>query len=229
MRLLVIVTGTCACALALASGAAAQAPVLSSVAQQQRHPSIAFSAPRASAVSVYFATKPDRNPDGSFVQQNLRESGILSAADIQAGTWNDPNEVDPGTYYVILRAQANFDACYDGSGLDPSCADGYSNVLTLVVPKPPVKYVARVKADRRGGTAQLVLRATPMGEKTPYRVCYRTLKKARRCASGSLEGYSWDRAVENVVYVRTDNLAPTTTFTWYVRGKKVASKSARVH
>jgi hypothetical protein len=203
--------------------------VLSSATQQQRRPSVAFSAPRASAVSVYLATKADRNPDGSFVQQNLRETGILSPADIQAGTWSDPNKVDPGTYFVMLRAQANFDACFDGSGLDPACADGYSNVVTLVVPKPPIKYTARVRADRRGGTAQLVLTASPMGEKTPYRVCFRTLKKARRCATGTLDGYSWDRPVVNVVYVRTDNLAPTTTFTWYVRGKKVASKRARVH
>jgi hypothetical protein len=198
------------------------------VGHQQRHPTAAFSAPRASAVSIYLASKPDRAADGSFLQQNLRETGILAPADLQSGTWLDANKVEPGMYYVMIRAQANFDACYIGPGLDPACADGFSNVVTLVVEKPAVRYRAQVKPDRRGGTAALFVTATPMGEKTPYRVCYRTAKKARRCVTGTLNGYSWDRPVQNVLYVRTDGLATFTTFTWYVGGKKVADKRARV-
>jgi hypothetical protein len=198
------------------------------VGHQQRHPTAAFSAPRASAVNIYLASKPDRAADGSFLQQNLRETGILAPADLQSGTWLDANKVEPGMYYVMIRAQANFDACYIGPGLDPACADGFSNVLTLVVERPAVRYTVGVKPDRKGGSARLFVTATPMGEKTPYRVCYRTARKARRCAGGILNGYTWDRPVQNVLYVRTSDLATFTTFNWYVGGKKVAAKRSRI-
>ncbi len=189
---------------------------------------MAFSAPRASALTAYFASKPDRTPDGSFLQQNVRETGILAPANIQSGTWIDPNRVDPGTYYVMLKADANFDACYVGPGLDPACADGFSNVLTLIVDKPAIRYAVEVNAYRKIGVARLIVTASPMGEKTSYRVCYRTPKKARRCVAGALDGYSWDRPVQSALYVRTDLLATFTTFTWYVGGKKVGEKRARI-
>jgi hypothetical protein len=215
-------------ALTFAGPALAMPPSLTSVSHQQRQPTVTFSAPHASAVTVYFATKPDLATDGSFLQQNVRETGILTPADIRSGTWIDPNRVDHGTYYVMLKAQANFDACYVGPGLDPLCADGYSNVLTLVVEKPAIRYAVEVKAYRKSGVARLMVTATPMGEKTPYRVCYRMAKKARRCVAGTLDGYSWDRPVQNALYVRTDLLATFTTFTWYVGGKKVGEKRARI-
>lgn len=222
-------TGAAAAILALPGSALAAPPSLTSVGDQQRQPQVTFSAPRAGAVTVYFATKPDRGTDGNFLQQNLREAAILSAADIQAGTWTDSRRVNPGTYYVMLRAQANFDACTNGSGLDPACADGFSNILTLNIAKPAVRYAVRVKADRRNQVATLIVTATPMGETTPYRVCYRTTAGARRCTSGVLNGYDWDQPVQNAVYLGTSNLPAVATFTWYVRGQKVAAKRVRVH
>ena len=215
-------------ALVMASVALAMAPQLTSVSSQQRQPTVTFSAPRAGAVTVYLATKPDRGADGLFLQKNLRDAEILTPADIQGAKWTDPNRVDPGTYYVMLRAQANFDACYVGPGLDPACADGFSDVRTLVVPKPTTQYSVRVKVDRKNAFATLLLTATPMGEQTPYRVCYRTAAGAKRCTAGLLQGWDWDRSVQNAVYVHTNNLPPVATFTWLVRGQQVAVKRVRV-
>jgi hypothetical protein len=221
--------GAAAAVLALPGSAFAAPPSLVSVADQQRQPQVTFSAPRAGAVTVYLATKPDRDTDGNFIQQNLREVAILTPADIQAGTWTDSKRVSPGTYYVMLHAQANYDACANGSGIDPACADGFSNILTLSIAKPAVRYAVKVKADLRNKVATLMVTATPMGEKTPYRVCYRTVSRVQRCTAGVLQGYDWDQSVQNAVFVGTSNLPAVTTFTWYVRGQKVAAKRVRVH
>jgi hypothetical protein len=205
-------------------------PTLSSVSHQDRHPTATFSAPCADFATIYLATKPDRATDGSFLQENIKELDLLADSEIQSARWLDENQIDPGTYWVMLRASPDFDSCYiyGTGGFDPACADGFSNVLTLVVPKPAIRYGARVTAYRYLRQASLELTATPLGEKVPYRACYRLKNRKTQCLAGTLDGYSWDSAVTDSLTVNTRNLATLTTFSWYVSGKRVALKRVRV-
>ena len=221
-----------ATSLVFVDSALAQPPVLSSVTvSADRHPSAQFSAPKASDVSIYFASKPDRASDGSFFQENIVAADFLTTDEIQAGSWTYSYQLDPGTYYVMINADPDFDLCYDyNTGTyDPSCADGYSNVVPLTVPVPPIRYAASVSALRYAKEAFLTLKATPLGAKQHYRVCYLTRAKKRRCVSGTLDGYSWDSSGDDQVTISTRKLAARTTFTWYVGSRAVAKKRARVH
>lgn len=218
-------------ALLLAQGALAAAPVLSLVTVgKDRHPAVQFSAPKADSVTIYFATKPDRATDGSFLRENIDTMDFLTTDEVQAGRWTYERQLDPGTYYVMLNVSPDFDVCYVfGSGTyDPSCADGYSNLVQLTVPTPPIRYTASVSVLRYAGTAALVLKASPLGVTLPYRVCYRNKAKRTACVTGSLRGYSWDSLATDSVSVGVRNLPLTTTFTWYVGAKAVASKRVRV-
>jgi hypothetical protein len=95
----------------------AVAPFLGAVSHQDRHPSASFSAPRADFATIYLATKPDRATDGSFLQENIKELDLLTDSEIQSGRWSDENQIDPGTYWVMLPVQLRslFTACVDGS------------------------------------------------------------------------------------------------------------------
>jgi hypothetical protein len=126
LRRLVSVGGA---ALALAStAAAAQPPRLLTVEQQGRYTKATFSAPGADELDIDFAAKPDRDTDGSFLEGNLEYTDDLERDEIESGTWRDET-IEPDTYYVMLNA---WDDCAD----KPSCTEGYSNILKLVVPKP---------------------------------------------------------------------------------------------
>jgi hypothetical protein len=225
-----VLTTTAVMCLAFPGAALAVPPTLSNVGQQDRHPTASFSAPRADFASIYLATKPDRATDGNFLQENIKELDSLTDSEIQSGRWVDENQIDPGTYWVILRASPDFGACYlyDFGGLDPTCADGFSNVLTLTVPKPAIRYSARVRAYRYLREASLELTATPLGERLPYRACYRLKNRSSRCLSGALDGYSWNASADDSLTVSTRNLPNIATFTWYVGGSKVAARRVRV-
>jgi len=219
-----------ACVLGLAGSASAAPPALTAVGERARHPTATFQAPRAGTAVVYLASKPDRATDGSFLSENVRDADVLTTDEIQAGSWLGETQVDPGTYYVMLHASADFDACWivaEGR-LDPACADGYSNVLTLVVKKPTVRYAARVAVYRYSREASLTLTARPLGEKIPYRACWRTRSGKRRCVRGTLVGYSWGSPAEDTVTVGTRGLRAVTVFSWYVGGKRVAARRVRV-
>jgi hypothetical protein len=222
--------GMVAVVLAFASSADAAPPTLSSVSQQDRHPAATFSAPRADLATIYLSSKPDRSTDGSFLQENIKETDLLTDSEIQSGRWTDENQVDPGTYWVMLNASPDFDACYIlGTGtFDPACANGFSNVLTLVVPKPPIRYAGQATAYRYLRRASLRLTATPLGERQPYRVCYRLKSGRTQCLVGVLQGYSWNSSASDTRTVATRNLPTIATFTWYVGGAKVATRRARV-
>jgi len=210
--------------------ASAAPPVLNSVQVKDRHPSATFAAPRADDATIYFSTKPDRASDGSFLSENVKYLDLLTDSEIQSGQWLGEDQLDPGTYYVLLRASADFTACYslDLGALDPTCADGYSNMLTLTVPKPATRYVGTVTPSISIGVASLRLTATPLGEKVPYRVCYRLRAGAKRCLSGTLDGYDWDSSCSDTLTVSTRGLPALASFTWYVNGKVVASRRIRV-
>jgi hypothetical protein len=111
---------------------------------------------------------------------------------------------------------------------DDTGADGYSNIVKLTVPVPPIRYRARVSVLRYVREAFLTLQATPLGVSKPYRVCYRDSAKKKHCVRGNLGGYSWDSSASDEVSVRTRKLPAWTTFTWYVGSRSVAKKRVRV-
>jgi hypothetical protein len=190
------------------------------VGQQNRHPNATFSMPGADDATIYFATKPDRASDGSFLQENIKEIDFFTADEIQRGSWSYEDQIDPGTYYVMIRA-TDFDCIGQ-----PACIDGYSNMLTLTVPKPPKTYRGSVEVFHYLHIVSLALRVTPLGEKLPYKVCWRLKTKRLRCVSGSVDGYSWNSSADDTLNVRLKGMAARTTFVWYVRGRKVAAKTA---
>jgi hypothetical protein len=130
-----------------------------------------------------------------------------------------------GRYWVATGDDADL---YDFGGFDPTCADGFSNVRTLTVPKPAIRYSARVRAYRYLREASLELTATPLGERLPYRACYRLKNRSSRCLNGALDGYSWSASANDSLTVSTRNLPNIATFTWYVGGSKVAARRVRV-
>jgi hypothetical protein len=131
----------------------------------------------------------------------------------------------------MINADLDFGLCYDPNTgtYDPSCADGYSNVVTLTVPTPQIRYTAGVHVYRYSKEADLSLKATPLGVKQHYRVCYLTRAKKKRCVSGTLDGYSWDSPGSDEMFVSTKKLATRTTFTWFVGSRAVAKKRVKVH
>ena len=117
-------------AVALAGQAHAAPPPLLSVGQEDRHPTATYSLPGVDDATVYMAASPDRSSDGRFLSENIADLDILTADEIAAGSWLYETQLDPGTYYLMLRASD-----YECSE-DPDCIDGYSNVLALTIPLP---------------------------------------------------------------------------------------------
>jgi hypothetical protein len=215
--------------LATPGSAFAVPPTFSAVSQQDRHPVAKFSAPRADFVAIYFASKPDRATDGSFLQENIVSVDILTDSEIQAGRWSGETQLNPGSYWVMLSASPDFGLCFRDDGtIDPACADGFSNVVTLVVPKPTVRYAARVTVYRYLREASLRLIATPLGEKRSYRLCYKTKHGRTPCLGGTLDGFDWNSPADDTLTVSTRNLPTLATFSWYVSGARVATKRIRV-
>jgi hypothetical protein len=199
---------------------AAQPPSLLGIDQQQRHARAQFSMPGADVATIYFASKPDRATDGSFLQENIKHSDFLTTSEIQSGAWFDESQFDPGLYYVMMNATD-----FDCTGM-PSCIDGYSNILTLTVPKPTSSYRGGVEILHYAHVAYLTLRVKPLGERLSYKVCWRLKNKKRRCLRGAVSGYSWNSAADDMVSVGLRGMGGRTTFTWYVHGSAVASKTA---
>jgi hypothetical protein len=225
-----------------ATPALAVSPVITAVGQQDRHPSVALAPPRADSVTVYIASKPDRASDGSFLQENVVESGFLTDSEIQSGRWLDSSQIDPGSYFVMLRASRDFASCESvdpNTGAlvnDPSCADGFSTVVPLTVPTPKTKYTVKTLLLKNIRIAYLTLTAKPLGVKMPYQVCWKqptgkrkTLRK--RCVKATLSGYSWSADASDELRVNTKGMARRTKFTWYTRGgapKVLVSKTITV-
>jgi hypothetical protein len=210
----------CAAALSLPGAAAAQPPTLLTVSHENRHPRATFSAPGADDATIYLATKPDRATDGGFLQENIKDLDFLTTSEIQGGLWLDESQIDPGVYYVMLRA-TDFDCIGN-----PSCLDGYSNILTLTVPKPSHTYRGSVDVLHYSHIVYLSLRVTRLGESLPYKVCWLLKSKSRKCVTGRVDGYSWDSSADDSVTVRLRGMKLRTTFSWYVHGRKVALKTA---
>lgn len=216
--------------LVFASSAEAMPPTLINVGSQALHPTATFSAPKSDHVVIEIATRPDRASDGEFLTENVVVFDVLADSEIQTGRWLYESQIDPGTYYVLLRASPDFDLCYqiDSGTYDPSCADGYSAMQTLTVPRPAIRYRASVRHYVYLSNVDLTITAVPLGQKMPYRVCYRTAAGRRVCLAGVISGFTWTSSASDTRSVNRRNLRTITTFTWYVEGRAVASKRARV-
>jgi hypothetical protein len=216
-------------ALIFAGTAGAVPPTITTVGHQDRHPFITFSAPKSDHVVVEMSTKPDRATDGEFLSENQKVFAVMTDSEIQAGRWLYGYQLDPGTYYVLIRASPDFDLCYlSGGTYDPSCASGYSDMTTLTIPKPLTRYRAEVTREPSLKRVRLRLVASPLGENVRYRVCYTTVTKKRQCLAGTLDGYSWNSSADDTLTASTRLLPTVTTFTWTVGGKSVATKRVRV-
>jgi hypothetical protein len=215
-----------AAVLVLPADALAVPPTLSAVGQASRHPTASFSAPRADMGTIYIATKPDRASDGRFLEENVKTVDILTDSELQSGRWVSESQLDPGTYSVMLQALPDFDACYIGgpSVYDPACANGFSGVLPLAIPEPTTRYAGGVTVYRFLHQASLRLTARPLGERRPYRVCYRLRSGRTRCLIGALKGFDWNGSATDTLTVTTRSLRLRTTFSWFVGGKRVAVK-----
>lgn len=207
---------------AFAGLAQAAAPTLLSVGHEKRHPTATFAMPGANDGTIYFATKPDRASDGEFLEENVKHLDLLTADEIQAGRWIDSSQIDPGRYYVLLRAY-DFD-CW----IDASCMTGFSQVLPLSVAKPKIRYRGTVRAYRYLSRVRLGFRVRPLGERIHYRVCWRLASGRRRCARGAVMGYSWNRAATGWLTVRKRGMPRVAKFAWYVDGHRVAAKRHRI-
>jgi hypothetical protein len=92
------------------------------------------------------ATRPDRASDGGFLSENIADLDFLTADEIVAGSWLYETQLDPGTYYLMLRASD-----YECSE-HPDCIDGYSNVLALTIPLPTLTSTGARSIVRRALT-----------------------------------------------------------------------------
>jgi hypothetical protein len=226
-----------------ATPALAVSPAITAVGQQDRHPTVSLVAPRADSVTVYIASKPDRATDGSFLEENVVESGFLTDSEIQSGQWLDRSQVGPGSYFVMVRASLDFTSCVsvdpNSAALinDPSCADGFSTVVPLTIPTPKTKYTVKTLLLKNIRIAYLTLTGSPLGVKVPYQVCWKqpTGKKktlTKRCVKATLSGYSWSADASDELRINTKGMARRTKFTWYTRGgtpKVLLSKTITVH
>jgi hypothetical protein len=229
----VVPVGVAVFATAFVSQASAAKPTVISLGQQNRHPTMTFSAPRADSVSIDFARSPERATDGNFLSENIVHSAFLTDDEVQKGRWLDESQLDPGRYYVLLEASAESSCVsypppdYDRV-LDPACADGFSDVAVLDIPKPPQRFKVKVEQLRFIRVIYLTLTVRPLGEDLPYKVCWRRKDKRRACASSTVPGYDWNSSADDMVRIKSRPLARRTRFTWYVAGRAVASKTVRV-
>lgn len=216
-----------------ANVAMAASPRITSVASEDRHPVVRFSAPRADYVTVDIAKAPARATDGSFLSENVVDSDFLTDSEARAGVWKDNSQLDPGTYYVLIKASPE-SSCVTypppnyNEVVNPACANGWSEMATLVVPRPSQRWRATARRYTYLKQIEFTTTVTPAGDNVPYRICWRTKAKKLRCLSGTVEGYDWNSAASDTLSIRTVGLATRTTFTWYIRGQKVGSWRVRI-
>lgn len=227
--------------LALPASAAATPPVLLTAGHEARHPVVTFSAPRANPVAIYVASKPDRATDGAFLTENIVTLDILTVNEIQTGRWLSESQLEAGTYWVNLRAAPDFAACWDYErfgGLDPACANGYSNVLQLEIPRGPVRYEWKFIRPFAGSVPagyvyrgerlliQIRARGLPANERRVYQLC--ALKPRREiCRRDSFTGPAWRTREWRILPGEGRNRR----YTWFVRvdGRTVLRRSMRIY
>lgn len=210
-------------ACAASAPAAVVAPVVLSTGSDNRHPVVTFSATKAAEVTLEVASAPGRATNGAFFAENYVTSEFFTPGEIVNGRWMSPTRYEPGVYWVMLRASST---SYDCEPTIEVCGRGRSDVVSLVVPEPPI--VFRPALTRSAGTIIASLTATALGEPRSYRLCWRNRRGAERCRPGTLNGTSWDSPAAHEIAVSTRSLRRTTRFRWYVNGRLVAARTVRV-
>ncbi len=182
-------------------------------------------------MSVDVATSPEVATDGQFLDENIADSDYLTDNEIQSGHWLAQDQIDPGTYYVMLDASADPIQCTRPDfSTDPSCADGTSNIRRVKVPTPVTHYAATTHLYTFVNTIELTLTARPLGDKEPYEVCWKDKARQTKCLKGTLNGYDWDSSADDELMTTTKGLAPRTKFTWTRTGrhpKRLVAKTVR--
>lgn len=205
-----------------AVASAAGPPVLVEAGQFRMHPQAAFQAAGADTVFVKIATSPAQATSGDFLDENTVATVDLTDDEIQAGRWLHTSILDPGNYWMMLRA-------FDFACPEEPCIDGRSAVLPFTVPTPAQRYRTSVQVLRNLRVVWLALNVRPLGERQTYEVCWRTRQRRERCVTSRVTGHSWtDRdGATDMVRIRLRNLARRTTFRWYVDGDRVATRTVR--
>ncbi len=234
MRLSVKAAGLVIAAFLMApSLAAAHAPILKSVSQKNLRLSATFSAPDAGVVTVYVAKAPQQNADGSFYTANIADSEVLTAQQISSGTWTEQSELTtPGHYWVMIGANPA-QTCVLGDGtINPSCANGDSNVVSVTVSPPTTQYKASVLTTHAShGTVSLRLTATPLGASETLKLCYAlTVRKrpSKHCINRHLTGSSLHTSVVDLVKLSTRGMSKREAFTWSLSGRTVARLTVKL-
>jgi hypothetical protein len=226
MRALPLAAVAVIAAFLLSGNAYAATPTLLGVDHDRMHPTATFAAAGADSVTVYISTQPDRATDGKFLDENSADIDFLTDGEIVTGQWMDSGLLNPGTYFVMLHAEQY--TCHVDEG--QVCMQGYSNVSTLTIPKPKQKFRATVDP---GFLASFELTVSPLGESLPYRLCWARTGKSRKCERGTVLGTDWSDSASDSIYLTVDDLKLASRqkrvkFTWYVSGKRVASKTLRI-
>jgi hypothetical protein len=219
-----------ACLMLPSTRALANPPNLIYVTQQDRHPIVRFSAPRADDVSVSIATSPRQATDGSFLNENVVGGDFLTGGEVELGRWEDDNQLDPGHYWVLINASADTSCENFETGVtNPNCADGTSFVMPLTIPEPRVIYKGSVPSVWKYlGAIDVRLTAKPLGVNQPYKVCYQSVATVTsnpvwKCLRGTLDGYDWDSSTDDDLTINVHALLHRTKFIWYVDGRQVTS------
>jgi hypothetical protein len=216
--------------LAVSAPAAAVPPTLVTASHQDRRPTATFAAPSADAVYVDIAKSPDVATNGEFFTENSVRFVGMTATEIQSGYWLSATRLDPGDYWMMIKAFPSFSACWSDVLGDyrAECANGLSGIVSFRVPKPKVRYRTASKVFSGLGEVDLTLTAAPMGERRGYRVCWVNRFRVAKCRTGELPGFSWESPAQDTIEVPVANLRRVTQFTWRVAGRVVARRAVRV-
>jgi hypothetical protein len=219
--------------LVLPGVALAQIPSLESVSQQGGHVSITFSAPDADFVTVHVASSPEQGSDGAFFSENIVQTDILTDDEIASASWLSDQRLNPGQYWVSVDATPDLETCMlDDGSISPSCADGYSNVETITIPRPTTRYRA-FESDMFAniGIVYVDLKATPLGDNEDVKLCYRVTvheRSVRRCLNRQLDGYDWSDSVDDTARLSTRGMAKREVFTWSLASRAIAHLTVQV-
>jgi hypothetical protein len=228
LALLAIWIGVIAAAAAVlpVAQAAAAPPTVFGAGSVNRHPELTFSAQSAFLGTVQIATRPDRATDGGFLVENIDTLDVLTDLELATGFWSSETQIKPGTYWAMLKAAADPTVCFDSiTGLfNPACADGYSEPVWFVVPKPSVRWLTSANANRFLHFVDLRLVGRPLGERVGYRVCWRTARGVRRCRASLIFGSDWNSQASDTLLISTRGMSRLTVFRWYVRDRQVAAR-----
>ena len=169
---------------------------------------------------------------GAFFSENVVDSADLTADEIASGSWLSDDQLSPGRYWVVINGDPDLTCFLDDGTIDPACSDGYSNMLSVTIPQPSIRYrgaVSEMLADI--GRLDLKLTVAPLGVKQAVRLCYSVTKHkhaAKRCVNQHLVGYDWNKPASALLALSTRGMSKRELFTWFVAGRTVARLTVRV-